>query len=171
MALKLDSLTIADATLPTSKRGRTATPIPAALIDAVKASYNMPKDSGKSITVPANDADVKALKGFIRRAADSLGYGVSIADGKVNKTTHEVLFRAKVKNKTTPKPTDIYVADDGDSVVWVESDVEGARLASVGEARSIGFVYDDENGWTAPAEDDDESADDEDGSGEAAETE
>lgn len=157
MALNLDSLTINDATLPASKRGRVATPIPAALVDAVRASYAMPKDSGKSVTVNANDADVKALKGFIRRAAESLGYGVSIADGKITTTKHEVLFRAKDKNKSTPKPTDIFVVDDEDGVVWVEADTEGARLASVGEAKSIGFTYDDAEGWIAPAEDADES--------------
>ncbi len=157
MALNLDNLTIGDATLPASKRGRVATPIPAALIAAVKASYAMPKDSGKSITVSADEADVKALKGFIRRAAESLGFGVSIADGKVTKTSHEVLFRAKDKNKSTPKPTDIYVVDGDEGVVWVEDDAEGARLASVGEAKSIGFTYDESEGWIAPAEDAEEA--------------
>lgn len=147
--LNLDTLSVTDSDMPVSKRGRTATPIPAVLVKAVGDSYTMADGLGKTITIPADESGVKTLKGLIRRAADALGYGVSISDGKVTKTSHEVKFRAKDKNKRDPKPNDIFVIDGEDDLVWVEASEEGARLATVTEARALGFVYSGDE-WVAP---------------------
>lgn len=138
-----------DTDLPASQRGRKALPIDADVLAAVQASYRLPEGKGKATVI--NTDESAATKALLRRAADSLGYGIAFhATEKGTKTT--LTFRAKDKSKRDPKPTDVYVVDTEEGALWADAESEGARLASVTEARAIGYTYSEDDGWVAPAE-------------------
>lgn len=142
------SFTFAETDLPESRRGREATPLDPDMVEAVRRSYAM--DKGKGISTTVHPDEVTKTKGLLRRAADSLGYGISLTDGKVTKTSHTIIFRAKDKNQRAEKPTDIYVVDNSEEGTYSEADADtaGARLASIGEAKALGYTFDfDSNSW------------------------
>lgn len=95
---------IADAEMPKSTRGRTAEPIPAELLAAVKDSY---KGMGKAVTLTksgkvnkqGDDTTLVSFRSLLRRAAEQNGHGISIATGHETATTVQVLFKAKDKNR------------------------------------------------------------------------
>lgn len=118
-ALNLTTLAPRVTPLPVSKRGRTAEPLPENIVKMVQESYTLPGEDGYTLTIPrgendknGNDSNVKALTAVLRRAATSLGHGLTISVGEGNKTSVPVTFRAKDKaNRRTL---------DGMQEVWVE---------------------------------------------------
>ena len=99
----LNRLKASDAEMPESRRGRQAEPIPEQITEWVKDSY---AGAAKSVKVPngeatekGNDANVVAFVGMLRRAANSLGLGLSVKIMEPTSRTTEVLFKAKDKTE------------------------------------------------------------------------
>ncbi|HET7414750.1 MAG TPA: hypothetical protein VFI97_03540 [Arthrobacter sp.] len=74
-AFSFSNLTVEDATVPRIRRESSVQENP--FLDIVKATYDLPEDDGKSITVPA-DKTPQAVY-LLRGAAAQLGYGIRIA--------------------------------------------------------------------------------------------
>lgn len=103
--LDLSKIEAKDAEMPATRRGRTAEPIPDTVLSWVKDSYS---GAAKSIKVPngekndkGNDTNVTAMAGLLRRAATSLGLGLSVAIKPPTARTTEIVFKAKDKTERT----------------------------------------------------------------------
>lgn len=108
--LDLSKIDAKDAEMPTSRRGRVAQPLPDNVVVWVKDSYS---GSAKSVKVPngevnekGNDTNVVAFTGLLRRAANSLGLGLSLSVKEPTKTTTEVLFKAKDRSERKRRTKD-----------------------------------------------------------------
>lgn len=157
MTLNLDALAAAPAEMPRTARGRQATPVPAAILDAVKSTYN---GTALAYTVPlANkdgedykqDENVKTLVATLRRAGTAHGLGMAFGYERPNKANAKVIFQAKdkIERQRATKPTDIFVAEDEDGNVYEVEQADG-RLATIAEAKVLGYVYDYDNAaWVA----------------------
>lgn len=142
-----------------AKRGRTAEPIPDAILKLVQDSYDLPEDEGMTLPVPHGDVDDNGKDGNVtstistlRRAADQLGLGLSVSAGERGGRTTPVSFRAQDRRivRRAPAPDDIYVVESDEEITEAESAAtEGARLATVPEARALGYVWTEAGGWAA----------------------
>lgn len=120
MPLNLDNLSAKiGAPMPVATRGRTAEPVPASIVAAVKQTYTLPEGQGGSFKVPngdvndnGKDANVTLVVGQLRKAATQLGYGLSVKIMEPTKTTTEVLFRAKDKAARTRRTKEQKAYDD-----------------------------------------------------------
>lgn len=127
MTLNLANLTPkVGAPMPKSERGRTAEPVPANILDAVKQTYSLPDGQGGSFRVPngdkndaGKDTNVILVVGQLRKAANQLGYGLSVKIMEPTKTTTEVLFRAKAKSARTRR-TKEQIAHDNLVAEWTD---------------------------------------------------
>lgn len=112
----LSKIDAKDAEMPVSRRGRVAQPIPENIVAWVKESYS---GSAKSVKVPngevndkGNDTNVVAFTGLLRRAANTLGLGLSVSVKDPTKTTTEVLFKAKDRAERKRRTADEKAQDD-----------------------------------------------------------
>lgn len=165
MALDLSKMTArTGTTMPKAARGRTATPIPDNFLSAVKETYTLPEGQGGMMRVPngdlnddGKDSNVTTVVGTLRRAATALGYGLSVKVMERGEKNTDVLFRAKDKSERVraPKPDNIFVIDTDEGAVDVSDNEDNpdARLATVGEARALGYDWTESDGWFYPAED------------------
>lgn len=142
--LNLTSLTAADADMPVSKRGRTAEPIPANVLEWVKDSYS---GSAKSVKIPhgttnddGSDSNVKTFTSVLRRAATSLGLGISVSYGEGNKTSTPVIFKAKDKSVRVRRTRDQIEQDeflafyrDNETETFPEEDSENVNAVAAWE--------------------------------------
>lgn len=110
MPLDLTNLAPETVTLPKSARGRKASPLPENIVKMVQESYNLPTGEGYNLVIPRGKDDskgvsenVKALTAVLRRAATSLGHGLTISTEDKGKTQVVVIFRAKDKSKRRTK--------------------------------------------------------------------
>ena len=104
--------------MPESTRGRTAAPIPEALLKAVRDSYALPEGQGVRLPVPngektdkGKDANVSYVVGQLRKAATSFGYGISINVQEPQQTQTVILFRAKTKTERVRRTKEELTAD------------------------------------------------------------
>lgn len=129
MPLNLDSLTAKiGAEMPKSTRGRTAEPVPASIVQAVKQTYALPEGQGGSFRVPngdknenGKDINVTLVVGQLRKAATQLGYGLSVKVMEPGKASTEILFRAKDKAERTRRTKDEKRHDDL-IAAWVDAE-------------------------------------------------
>ena len=104
--------------MPESTRGRTAAPIPPALLKAVKDSFTLPEGQGVRLPVPigektdkGKDSNMSYVVGQLRKAASSFGYGISISVQEPQATQTVVIFRAKPKTERVRRTKDELAAD------------------------------------------------------------
>lgn len=132
---KLDKIKL-DVAMPETHRGRTATEVPAVMLDHVKATFDMPKGKGGSYSVPnghvnpqGKDVDVVAFVGLLRKAADKLGYGLTVKVGERGDKATPVHFKAQPKSvRVRRTKAEIEAANTGQSALPIES-AETADLA------------------------------------------
>lgn len=162
MPLDFSTLDTTTDDLPKTTRGRAAAPIAPEVLKAVKDSYAFP--AGKGVTVKLRNSgklddktglypDVAELISAVRRAANSLGYGVTIRRTALNKSQTAVSFRAKDKGTRRTKVMQGYLRYEP-----TEDNKRGA-FYTFEDMVADGFEWDEnEDVWIAPEgpDDDDE---------------